>query len=69
MAIGQKWEEDLRKGWEVVRGRGLAISLRQFVSILALLGIRHQGGPANLKGGGLPIFWQFRVRTLAHTLL
>ena len=43
MAIGQKWVSDLRRGWEVVRERGLSISLRQFLSILALLGIAHKG--------------------------
>jgi hypothetical protein len=43
MAIGEKWCSDLCSGWEMVQERGLTISLRQFLSILALLGIAHKG--------------------------
>jgi hypothetical protein len=43
MAIGQKFCSELGRGWEVVKSRGLAISLRQFLSILSLLRVAHQG--------------------------
>jgi hypothetical protein len=43
MAIGQKFCSELGRGWEVVKSRGLAISLRQFLSVLSLLRVAHQG--------------------------